>query len=68
MKDYSIFIGNDCVSPQLDDYHHTCNIMLCGTLKSNGKGLSLTMLHKTMKMEKMEHANNNNMVVMEVAR
>lgn len=66
MKDYSLFIGNDCVSPQLDDYHHTCNIMLCGTLKSNRKGLAI--LHKTMKTEKVEHAYNNSMVVMEVAR
>jgi len=30
MKEYSLFIGNYCVSPQLDDCHHTCSIMLCG--------------------------------------
>jgi hypothetical protein len=65
MKDYSLFIGNDCLSP-LDEYHHTCNIMLCGTLKSNRKGLAV--IHKTMKMEKVVHAHNNSMVVMEVAR
>ena len=66
MKEYSLFIGNYYVSPQLDDYHCTCNIMLCDTLKNNRKGLAI--LHKTLKMEEVEHAHNNSIVVMEVAR
>jgi len=66
MKEYSLFIGNYYVSPQLDAYHHTCSIMLCGTWKNNRKGLAI--LHKTLKMEKVEYAHNNCMVVIEVAR
>jgi hypothetical protein len=49
-KEYSLFIGNHFVSPQLDDYHHTCNIVLCGTLKNNRKGMAI--LDKTVKREK----------------
>jgi hypothetical protein len=66
LKEYSLFIGNFYVSPQLDDYRHTCNIVLCGTLKNNRKGLAI--LYKTLKTEKVEHAHNNSMVVLEVAR
>jgi hypothetical protein len=66
MKEYSLFIGNYYVSPQLDDYHHTCRIMLCGTLKKNRKGLAI--LHKTLKRERVGRAHNNSLFVMEVAR
>ena len=66
MKEYSIFIGNYYVSPQLDVCHHTCKIILCDTLKNNRK--CLAVLEKTVKREKVEHAHNNSLVVMEVAR
>jgi hypothetical protein len=65
-KEYSLFIGNYFVSPQLDDYHHTCNIVLCGTLKNNRK--SLAILDKTVKREKVGCSHSNRMVVMVVDR
>lgn len=45
MKEYSLFIGNYYVSPQLDDYHYTSNIMLCGTLKTIGKAWQYYIKH-----------------------